>query len=168
MKMNHKDALSILDIPKSSTQEIIKTAYRRACKIYHPDRNPAGLEMMKLVNSAYESLKDYVSQEDGNTDYTTEQHYGDDINAALNAIINLGLTIEICGSWIWVSGDTRPHKNTLKESGFKWAPKKCMWNFRPDDYKSFSRGKFSMDQIREKHGSVSVKSKSFSQLESRA
>ncbi|MFN7095305.1 MAG: J domain-containing protein [Burkholderiales bacterium] len=37
----------------------IKHAYRKACAIYHPDRNSAGLEMMKLVNKAYDIAKDY-------------------------------------------------------------------------------------------------------------
>jgi hypothetical protein len=168
MKMNHKDALSILDLPISATLEMIKMCYRRACSMFHPDRNPAGLEMMKLVNAAYESLQNYVSQPEDGRDYMKEQNYGDDINDALNAIINLGLHIEVCGSWLWVSGDTRTHKETLKAAGFKWAPKKAMWHFRPDDYKSFSRGKYSMDEIRAIHGSQVIKAKSYTQIETRA
>jgi hypothetical protein len=30
---------------------------------YYPDRNPAGLEMMKLVDAACEALKDFNSGE---------------------------------------------------------------------------------------------------------
>lgn len=157
MKMSHKDALSILDLPISATFDDIKSAYRRACSMFHPDRNPAGLEMMKLVNAAYTSLHDYVALPDDGRDYTQESNYGDEINAALNAIINLGLNIEVCGSWLWVSGDTKPHREILKASGFKWASKKLMWNFRPSEWKSFSRGKWSMDQIRATHGSTTIK-----------
>ena len=44
--MNHKDALSILSITQSHvTPEDIKLAYRRAAAKFHPDCNPAGLEM---------------------------------------------------------------------------------------------------------------------------
>ena len=166
MKLSHRDALKILDLPVRSMFEDIKKAYRLACSKYHPDRNPAGLEMMKLVNAAYQALSDYNESmwEGGDSDYLHEESLGEEMNAALNAIINLGLTIEICGTWIWVSGDTRPHKETLKESGYRWAPKKLMWMWRPEGSKSYGRGKFSMDEIRVAHGSVNVKPKHYSRL----
>ena len=76
---------------------------------------------------------------------------------AITKISHLGLTIEVCGSWVWVSGDTKPHKEALKEAGFKWAPKKSMWHFRPTDHKSYSRGKWSINEIKEKHGCLRIK-----------
>ena len=160
MKISHKDALNILGLNNTATFEDIKLAYRKACSTYHPDRNPAGLEMMKLINNAYQALSDYVV----GTVTEESSDYGDEINTALNSIINLGLTIEVCGSWLWVSGDTRPHKDMLKENGFKWAPKKMMWHFRPSDYKSFNRGNWDMSRIREAHGSHTIKNKSYNQL----
>ena len=54
-------------------------AYRRAAAKYHPDHNPAGLEMMKLVNVAYDTLKDYegdIESPESNNDY------GEALNAA--------------------------------------------------------------------------------------
>lgn len=158
MKITTKDALNVFGLKTDSTFDMIKTAYRRACMYYHPDRNPAGLEMMKIINASYNVLTDYVPSS-AQIDLENDLNLGEDLNNALNAIINLGLTIEICGSWIWVSGDTKPHKEILKETGFKWAPKKMMWHFRPADYKSFNRGKWSMEDIREKHGSFNIKSK---------
>lgn len=173
MKMNHKDALHLLGVNLSKTDKddraIIKHAYRVACSKYHPDRNPAGLEMMKLVNAAYDALQDVLngaSYDKSILDDHKEgaENYGDDINNALMAIINLGLEIEVCGSWVWVSGNTRPHSTILKEAGFKWAPKKLMWHYRPADYKSFNRGNWDIEKIRERHGSQIIKNKSFQQL----
>lgn len=131
--------------------------------MFHPDRNPAGLEMMKLVNAAYDALQNYVA--DSVKVEADAADYGDEINTALNAIIHLGLNIEICGSWLWVSGDTKPHKEVLKAAGFKWAAKKLMWNFRPAEWKSFNRGNWSMDKIRATHGSTTIRGKSYSQIE---
>ena len=154
MKIN--EAFQILGLSGETTPEQTKLAYRKACAKYHPDRNPAGLEMMKMVNQAYESVKDYT----GETSTTIETMlYGDELSDALNAILDFGLTIEICGSWVWVSGDTKPCKEILKENGFKWASKKLMWYFRPDDYKSKGKGKHSIDEIREKYGSERVYNK---------
>ena len=75
------DALSILSITGDYTPETVKQAYRRACSQYHPDRNPAGLEMMKLVNVAYDTLKE-------ETGTTTVQATGDISSLSLIHISN--------------------------------------------------------------------------------
>jgi len=164
MKLSHKDALSVLGLARSVTFAEIKQAYRKATSHYHPDRNPAGLEMMKIINAAYTALSDYDYPTTPIEEESTLDNLGEELSAALNAIINLGLTIEICGTWIWVSGDTKPHKDIIKAAGYRWAPKKLMWHWRPSDYKSKSRGKYSIDDIRARHGSVNVKSKTYERL----
>lgn len=155
------DALNILSITeKEITQDQVKSAYRKACKTYHPDINPAGLAMMQAVNEAYEKLMNerfpiLVA------DSEVSSNYGEILNTALNAIINcVGLTIEICGAWIWVSGETKVNKDILKSSGFMWSNQKEMWYFRPQSQKKrFYRGQSSIDEIRVKYGSEKINSK---------
>lgn len=160
--MNKNDALNILGVEGEYTPDLIKQAYRKACSKYHPDRNPGGLEMMKMVNEAYNALKDETGSAQQNNDDLSS--YGEDVFNALNAVSGLGLDVEICGSWVWLHGDTKPHKDIIKEAGFRWASKKKLWYYRPDDYKSRGRGKFSMDEIRERHGSEKVRFKDKSKL----
>lgn len=156
MKLN--DAAKILNVSGDVSPEIVKKAYRRACAKFHPDRNPAGEEMMKAVNAAYEALKEHVGSVAKSENPEYEANYDDDLNDALNAIIDLeGLIIEICGAWVWVSGNTKEHKDALKAAGYWWAAKKKAWYFRPADWKSASRGGFSMDKIRDYHGSKIVR-----------
>lgn len=167
--MNKFAAARILNIRGETTPKRTKVQYRRACRKYHPDRNPAGAEMMKSVNLAYEILKNYTGwvggekpDNDTTTDDTTatSDDYGQAMMDALNAVINLeGITIEIMGDWIWITGDTKPHKDKLGRNGagFFWAKKKQAWYFRPPEYKSRSKGNFSLDEIRDKHGSKTVK-----------
>ena len=157
------DAEKILNLVGVYTPMDVKLAYRKACSAYHPDRNPAGLEMMKLVNQAYDTLRDCSGtvQEKEECDISS---YGEDIFNALSKIITLGFEIEICGAWVWLHGDTKPHKELLKEAGFRWAPKKKLWYFRPADYKSNGRGKYSMDEIRSAHGSERVAAKERNKL----
>lgn len=154
--MKTQDALNILGISTQVTQDEIRNAYRKACKQYHPDINPAGLEMMKLVNLAFEALQDFTPLED---DSGQESDYGNRLNQALNAILDFGLGIEVCGAWIWVTGDTFKYKDTLKVRGFKYAPKKQAWYFRPEKYKSSSRGSWTLDEIKERYGAHTVKRK---------
>jgi curved DNA-binding protein CbpA len=151
--MFKNDAVKVLNLTGEINQAAIKKAYQAACSKFHPDRNPAGLEMMKLINQAYEVLK---NEQDFTT--TNETNYDEKLSDAINAAMRMdGVNIEICGLWVWLSGDTRPHKEAIKEAGYFWASKKRMWYFRPADYKSSSRGKLNMDEIREKHGSKFIK-----------
>lgn len=148
--MHIYDAAKILGLEGTLTPEETKKAYHRACKKYHPDVNPAGAEMMKIINEAYEALKDY----DG-TVKAQQTGYGEALNDALNAVCGLpGLIIEVCGAWVWITGDTRTHREALKAAGFKWAHKKKSWYFRPEEYRSRARGGSSMDEIRAKYGSA--------------
>jgi curved DNA-binding protein CbpA len=160
--MTTTEALSILSITESSISlEMVKKFYRKACKKFHPDVNPMGEKMMKIVNSAYEFLKGKVfplnaeKEENG-------INLGEELNNALNSISSLkGLKVEICGVWIWVGGNTKAYKDIFKENGFFWSPKKAKWYFRIQSEKKY-RGKrkaFSMDEIRQRHGSNPFKAK---------
>ncbi len=64
-----------------------------------------------------------------------------------------GIVIELCGSWVWVSGNTYEYKNAFKAAGFRWASKKKMWYWRSEADATTSRGKMSMQEIRQKYGS---------------
>jgi hypothetical protein len=152
--MNQYDALKVLGLSGEVSPEQIKQAYKKSCSKFHPDRNPSGLEIMKMINIAYEVLKNY----NGTATVSCEAaQYGDEVAEALNLISNLGLIIEICGAWVWVSGNTKDHKEVLKMAGFKWASKKFCWYFRPSEVKrSRSFGSYSMDKIRDKYGSYKV------------
>jgi hypothetical protein len=158
--MKKQEALSLLNISGEYTAESIKLSYRKLCSEYHPDRNPLGLHMMQLINAAYELLEGTEGSAD-----EEEESFSENILNALRAVAELGLSIELCGTWIWVSGDTKPHKEIFKANGFKWAPKKCMWYYHSGERKSYSRGKFSMDEIRTMHGSQAVNIKGFQRVE---
>ena len=158
MKLSINDSLLILAVEANpATYEAVKTAYRKACSKYHPDRNPAGAEMMKAVNVAYQTLVEHFENVDeihNNGTEKTASYTGE----ALNSIINLdGLKIEVCGAWVWVTGETKAHKDILKTNGFYYASKKQAWYFRPVEFKSSNRKEFTLDQIRDKYGSSRAK-----------
>jgi curved DNA-binding protein CbpA len=153
--MKITDAANLLGLSGTVTKQDIKKAYKAAALKYHPDKNPAGGEMMKIINAAFDVLKGFEGQIPSDEQEDGAQNYSEALNTALNAIIDLeGLVIEICGAWSWVTGDTYKHKAVLKETGFKFASKKKSWYFRPENWKSTSRGAFSMDDIRNQYGSA--------------
>lgn len=155
-------AAKVLGITGEITPEVVTAAYRRAAMKYHPDRNPAGLVMMQAVNAAREALADFR----GNLNHSeAAADYGPSLNDAISHLLHcVGLDLEICGAWLWVSGETKAHKDHIKafetDTGnkFRWHSKKLKWYFAPNDFKGRrrSRGNVEMEDIRERYGSAHV------------
>lgn len=50
----------------------------------------------------------------------------------IEAISNMeDVYYNIEGTWMWVSGNTKPHREELKKFGLRWAPKKQKWYKKP-------------------------------------
>jgi curved DNA-binding protein CbpA len=156
--MNINDALNLLSLPSTATQAEIKKAFKAASLKFHPDRNPAGAQMMIAINAAYDTLKNLGDSVKAHNDFK-QTNYAEELNEVLNSLLVLeGLILEVCGNWIWISGDTKQHAKRLgrKEGGLGcfYASKKKKWYFRPDEYKSRSRKSTDMNEIRAKYGST--------------
>ena len=63
-----------------------------------------------------------------------------------------GIKVELIGTWIWVSGDTKSHYQELKKVGLWYAPSKKKWYFTEDEYNNKKR-KQPMRTIRARYGS---------------
>ena len=146
------------------TIEEVKKRYKKLALKYHPDRQGGDEEVMKRINHEYEMItKDpYFKFADANEEAKQDYREYPEI---INRIITFRLTIEICGNWIWLSGNTRPYKDQLREIGFKFAGQKKMWYWRPNDYKSHNQKPMTMDYIRSRYGSDVVEVKQKVELE---
>ena len=67
-----------------------------------------------------------------------------------------GCKIEIIGTWIWVSGNTKEYKDQLKELHFTWSKNKAAWNFHSEPFKKKSRNSLDFDTIRSFYGSSEI------------
>ena len=152
--MNVSEALAILKLSVDANQEIIKKRYKELAKKYHPDLNPVGDQMMKMINAAYETLKDYKPHD---ADHVNKTNL-DSLEGVLKELIKISnITIEIVGSWIWVAGDTRACKESLKKLGLRWSKPRKSWYYCDSQkkfFKSVSRKTF--DEIRNTYGSTKV------------
>lgn len=84
---------------------------------------------------------------------------GKKVLEAINVLKDIeGINLELCGSWLWVSGDTKPHKDLIKSVGGKWALKKKMWYVKPNNFWYHTKEE-TMENIRHAHGSVILKKK---------
>lgn len=141
------------------THKDIKKAYHAALLKWHPDVNPAGLEMSKLINAAWDFFKELDDKEPFGTTEDQQENYAGEVSDALAAIIDLAdIEIEVCGTWIWISGDTKAHRGILKENGFKYHGGKTKWYMAPAGYVRKGRRKsMPHSAIQDKYGSQRVK-----------
>lgn len=63
--MTLAEARDLLDLEAKATKKEIKAAYRRAARLWHPDRAPAGEEThyqarMQQVNAAYQRIVQFI------------------------------------------------------------------------------------------------------------
>ena len=128
-----------------------KKVYKTLAKKLHPDVGGSE-EEFKILNSVY---NDFIE----NKIYFSNDFKIDlDLEKIISQILHFeNITIELVGSWIWLSGDTKEIKDKLKELGFKWASKKKMWYY--GEMKGKSHGEKSLDEIKDKYGSKTFKKK---------
>jgi hypothetical protein len=142
----------------SGSVEEIKLKYKKLAMQHHPDLG-GDLETMKLLNNAYEaSLKRCNGQttKDGDKEYTYK--YNQEVEEALmNKIMELlslnmnNVEIDLIGTWIWITGDTKTVKDKLKEAGCTWHSKRGCWYFKIGKYYGRSSPE-SLEELALKYG----------------
>jgi len=158
--MTRQEAIGILK-PEGSGPEPLRAAYRAAAMRFHPDRNPNGLEFMKLINAAYEILSKTIGAWD-----CSERGTGPSLDELLQTQFDKiktipGIISEVCGSWLWITGDTRPVKDLLKAAGFRYAAKKSAWYWHGTGYRKFGKRTWGLDEIRSTWGSAGLDQEPF-------
>jgi len=141
------------------TLQEVKLLFKKLAFEHHPDRG-GNTQIMQDINAEYQNIiKNKMFDFSENTE--EQQHDFIKYPEIINKIVGLeGITIEIIGNWIWVSGNTYPYRAQLKEAGLFFAHKKVMWYYRPEDYKSTNRKPKDIEEIRTKYGSDVVENKS--------
>ena len=138
------------------TLDELKAQYRRLAMQHHPDRG-GSLETMKAINAEHDKLFETLKTQHNAAadDYHKTTETAEEFRDILDTLLKLsGLTIELCGSWLWISGDTKTHKDALKTAGCRWSSNKSMWYWRhPEDNRSYRKSRTTMGDIRTKYGS---------------
>ena len=138
------------------TLDELKAEYRRLAMKHHPDRG-GDTATMQRINSEYQTRFEELKRQHNTTH--DERHQTTEAPAdfirIIEALLRLdGIEVELCGCWLWISGDTFNHKDELKAAGCRWSSTKRLWYWRPAYGSSpFHRGDATIGEIRMKYGS---------------
>ena len=154
-----------------SSMEAVKKQYRKLAMQYHPDRG-GNEEIFKIINNEYEEALEISrinetkkAKTKKEEDFIKSQYMNSrDFREKIDKLIKLdNIEIEICGTWLYISGKgTYNHKEYLKsEFGAFWSKSKKCWCISPqgkDFRKSRGYKGRNMSSIRNTYGSTKIKS----------
>ena len=144
-----------------TTLDALKHEYRRLCKLYHPDLG-GDTATMAAINDEYDEAFRRLQSGRTTSQQTAETHEAEEAPEAFRAVISrlvilAGINIEICGTWIWITGNTYPNRESIKAAGCRYSKNKSAWYWRPaESAEHRSHGKATMSEIRQKYGSQIV------------
>lgn len=112
------------------TLEELKKEYHCLCLMLHLNVGGSDDEM-KIFNAEYETLFECVKNihvnKDGETYEKETDEMPEEFQWLIAELLKLDdIVIEIIGCFVWVSGNTKHHKERLKELKFKWHSKKML------------------------------------------
>jgi len=147
----------------SSELSELRKLYYQLAKKFHPDLG-GSVAVMQAINNEYESYSKRLIE--GDIDFSSERkvyetEVSEELQTKVNEVIHLeDLTIEVIGGWLWVTGNTYPLKDQLKELSFKFSRNKTAWYWHATNYRKMGKKQFSMDGIRKLWGSQEVEKES--------
>lgn len=155
-----------------TTQAEAKARYRDLVKQHHPDTG-GDLRTMQDINAEYSKFMSEGAKTEARdrqrtahsenrksaADFHDLDEVGEQIRVMIEFALNLeGVDVELMGLWVWLTGNTKAHKETLKQwneahpdTKWKWSPKKTAWYFA--GVPTFNRKETSLDEIRDTYGS---------------
>ena len=132
----------------------IKALYRKLAMANHPDTGGSE-ETMKDLNTQYHAaLKGEHGKDFEGRQYKYNSATEQELMDIISKLAKLeGLDIALIGYWIWVQGDTKPHRAELKASGLKWHSKRLCWYYKPAGFRrTRPNSKADLSELEGKYG----------------
>lgn len=144
-----------------------RSLYRKLARENHPDFG-GDLRTMQAINGEYAWYSANFAKGEARqradeahnmgrksaADYHDLDNLAEVLRVKVEALLNISpeIVVEVCGLWVWVTGDTRKwHEQIKAVEGMKYAHNKQAWYYAA--VPSFNRKSHSMDEIRNMHGS---------------
>ena len=166
--MNYlNNAITILSLENGQyTIDDIKQVYRKLASLNHPDKG-GNTQTMQLINQAYNDCCKYLESHatiDVNIESNTESNANISFDFINELKVMQGVIIEVCGYWLWLTGNTYPYKDLISGMGFKFSGSKKSWYWSPTVTNGYKRGSKSLNNIRKQYGSYVIPNESINKI----
>jgi hypothetical protein len=146
-----------------STVAEIKALYKQLAIKNHPDRGGDTATMQEINNQYEAALKSCNGQTVTGSDGKEHTYkWDEETERKLMVVIDKLLTLQmenvdiaLIGVWIWITGDTKPYKEQLKEMGCRWHAQRGCWYFKPYEAKHWGSNA-SLEDLAKTYGSTDV------------
>jgi hypothetical protein len=122
---------------------------------------------MQEINNQYEKLsKKLINSNQFFTEERKEYEHqvSEELRQMIDKVILLpNIIIELIGSWLWITGNTFPVKDTLKSEGFKFSAYKAAWFWHSGEYIKRNGNLLSMEDLKDLWGYENIQSKAYGQ-----
>lgn len=149
--------------------EQIKKVWRKLAFENHPDRGGDTATMQDINAQYHDALKGKHGQTSYNQETQKEHtyYYNEKVEREVmeKVLELLGLKLEgvevlLIGTWVWITGDTKPHKDKLGKNGAKcrWHGKRKAWYWRSAKNKCYRPSNTSLSGLAAAYGCESFDS----------
>jgi hypothetical protein len=137
----------------------IKGQFKDLAMKHHPDRG-GDTATMQTINAQYHEALKRCNGERTTGENNREHRYEYDAEveqAIMDKIMVLialrmpEVKVALIGTWIWVTGETKPWKEQLKVEGLRWHVARKCWYFTTQKRKSFYSRK-GLSQLADRYG----------------
>lgn len=137
------------------TVAAVKSLFRKLAMQHHPDRGGDTRTMQDIVAEYHQALQ----RKDGEVTFGADNrehkytYRKSTENAVLNKVMELlglrlpGVSVDVIGTWIWVTGDTKPNKDKLKDAKLRWHSKRQCWYWKPYPTRHRYASKYSLSDL---------------------
>lgn len=146
------------NISEIENLEGLKKAFKTLALKYHPDRKNGNKEIFQKINNEYAELFEIYKNK--STNKTEKNENIDTFRNIINELIKVdNLTVEIIGTWLWVSGkgtyDIK--EKLLNELGFFYSGKHKCYMYNGGKKQTVYRNKWTKKDIENHYGKEVVK-----------
>ena len=139
-----------------TTSDEVRNRYDELSRVFKAANNGESNEMIETINDQYDKLMVVLNETKPVEAVKEKVTVPEKIKELQEKVDPTGLHLEICGTWLWVTGKTYQVKDALKSLHFRYSSQKLAWYYRQEDHRSSNQEPIPRELIREKFGSQQV------------